>query len=66
MRNLKDIVELLLREKININATTERGDTPLHVACLNGFEDIAKLLVEANADVNLADNHETTPLMHGK
>ena len=31
MRNLKDIVELLLHEKININAITERGDSALHV-----------------------------------
>lgn len=40
----------------------EAGSTPLHVACENGFVDIARYLVEAGADIGAGDNENSRPI----
>ena len=39
----------------NINAPSSRGETPLHLACLNGNLESAKLLVSSGADLEVRD-----------
>ncbi len=50
----------------NINARGNGGFTPLmtSMACIGG-DNIAKLLIDLNADMELKDKHGQTALMHG-
>ena len=47
---------------IAINERDNTGMTALSVAAENGFEQVVKLLLEAKADVNIADDQGLTPL----
>ena len=40
----KDVVELLLANKADVNATNNNRDTPLHVAASEGHKDVAEVL----------------------
>lgn len=46
-----------------INQKDDDGNTPMHIAVKNRREDIVKLLMKNDADVNLFDNNNLTPLM---
>lgn len=59
-KRLKQLVE----DGHDVNCVSGRLEDPLlTVAIAKGFYDIAKILVEAGADVNKANNVGTTPLM---
>jgi len=45
-----------------VNQADPRGTTPLHVAANEGLTEIAKLLIEAGADVNAHGDHGWTPM----
>ena len=49
-------------ESIEINAKNQDGRSPLHLACLNGFKDIAQLLVRSGGLVNFPDEEGNTPV----
>jgi ankyrin repeat protein len=56
----KDVVELLIANKADINALNEQSIplqhyTPLHVALMNGHPDVADLLIAHNAEVTIFD-----------
>ena len=56
------LTQLLLRtEGIEIDALNTVGQTPLHIACLRGNWVVARLLVQAEADPNIADRRGFTP-----
>ena len=62
-RGQKDIVQLLLKAKANIDALDCRGNTPLCIAAGNGYKDIVELLLPAGADIELEKNRDGyTPL----
>jgi ankyrin repeat protein len=61
-KGFKDIAELLLANKAEVNARSKRGDTPLHWAAGNGHKEIVELLLGNQADVNAQDNGGWTPL----
>jgi len=44
-----------VEKKELINESNKSGQTPLMVACRNGFSHLIELLVEAGADVNAMD-----------
>jgi ankyrin repeat protein len=65
----KEIVELLLAHKANVDAQNPRGDSPLHFVISSLYQDrfetipaIAELLLSAGADVNLQNKDGKTPL----
>ncbi len=61
--NQKAIVQTLLKKGgINLDKRDGLGNTPLYYSCQKGARDIVKILVEAGADVNLANNQSATPL----
>lgn len=58
----KNIVELLIQHKADVNIKDDRQDTPLHRIAPMGRTQIAKLLIEAGADVNSQNKEGNTPL----
>jgi len=59
-----DIVHALLKYRAKPSARSKKdGSTPLHRACSVGEEDIVKLLLSYNADVNARDDLSNTPSM---
>uniref|UniRef100_A0A3Q2WBP8 Ankyrin repeat domain-containing protein 53-like n=1 Tax=Haplochromis burtoni TaxID=8153 RepID=A0A3Q2WBP8_HAPBU len=52
----------LLEHDADVNATTDLGQTPLHLAASEGFLDCAEILVKAGADVLAKDSLGQTPL----
>ena len=61
--DLKLVRRILRANPSNINAQEiESGATALYAAVQRGFKDIANLLIESNADVNLCSVHNCSPL----
>src|SRR3990167_6892494 len=58
----KNIVQMLIDNKANINQAENNGVTPLFIAAHNGHKDIAKMLIDNGADINQAKNNGVTPL----
>ena len=49
--------------RADVGQATNDGATPLFVACLNGHDGVARLLIEKGADVGQAKNNGATPLL---
>ncbi len=58
----KEVTELLLASKAEVNARTSDGTTPLHMAAANGHKDVVELLLANKADSNAKDTNGETPL----
>jgi ankyrin repeat protein len=58
----KDVAELLLANKANIEAKSYGGWSPLLNAVFGGHKDMVELLLTNKADVNYEDNAGRTPL----
>lgn len=59
----KECFDLILEHNdVNVNFAND-GRTALHVAALNGNEDMCVALLEKGADINAQDRDGTTPLM---
>lgn len=58
----QEVEKLLAANKTVIDARTELGSTPLHLAATNSNPEVAKLLVSKGANINARDNNGTTPL----
>jgi ankyrin repeat protein len=56
-------VKALLDKGASVNSKSSYGQTPLFFACDRGYSEIAKLLVDRGADVNVEDTfYHATPL----
>ncbi|MFC3196244.1 ankyrin repeat domain-containing protein [Parapedobacter deserti] len=60
----EDIVRLLLANGADPNIQSQNGYNvyPLHAAIGSGFDSIAKMLIEAGAEVNVLQSSRTSPL----
>lgn len=56
-----NIVQMVLENNADVNALTAAKRTPLHIACIRGRPDYAKLLLMKGASVNLQDIDGNTP-----
>lgn len=59
-----DIVRILLRNRANPNSSSQNGYQvfPIHSALSNGQDNIAKMLIEAGAEVNVLQSSRISPL----
>lgn len=59
------MVELLLSRGANVNANQAdtEGNTPLHIAAINGFQAVTEALLANKADVNAQNRSGNTPLL---
>ncbi|NXD09668.1 MYO16 protein, partial [Nothocercus nigrocapillus] len=55
-------VRQLISSGGNVNQKNDEGVTLLHVACANGYKNVASLILDHGADLNAVDNHYWTPL----
>ncbi|XP_072233042.1 ankyrin repeat domain-containing protein 53 [Leuresthes tenuis] len=55
-------IRYLLEHEADVNATTDLGQTPLHLAASEGLLDCTEILVKAGADVLAKDSMGHTPL----
>ena len=62
LERLKEIFFILPKSGDFINVQSKDGSTPLLLAILLGYNDLAIYLIDKNADVNLFDNEGNTPL----
>ena len=58
-----DLLAFALACDVDVNASTENGQTALHTAVAGGNSQVATLLLDAGADVNLTDSNREPPLM---
>ncbi|KAF3634440.1 putative haloacid dehalogenase-like hydrolase domain-containing protein 3-like [Capsicum annuum] len=58
----RSIVEYLIRNGADVNASNVEKNTPLHWACLNGHIEVVKSLILAGANVSALNSHERTPI----
>ncbi|MGA2222165.1 MAG: ankyrin repeat domain-containing protein [Verrucomicrobiia bacterium] len=61
-KSRREIAELLLNHKADINVKNKRDETPLFIAARKGDQDIVELLLNNHADVNTKTKEGRTPL----
>jgi ankyrin repeat protein len=55
-------IQLMIDAGVDINATDRRGQTALHGAALQGFDQVVRFLADRGADIDIADDAGLTPL----
>ncbi len=55
----RDVVELLLANRADVNAKAFEGLTPIHMAAFNGHRDVAEFLLSNHAEVKLGTSWGT-------
>ena len=65
-KNKVDTVRKILSQGIDVNGLSRLGNTSLNLAIINGYEEIAELLIEAGANVNLENATGNHPLIMAK
>lgn len=59
----EDLVKELILHKADVNCQNKAGQSAVYLASWHNRLEILRLLIQAGADVNLADNRQWTPLM---
>ena len=63
MSNNPDIIDLLLKKGVSVNARNYRGETACHTAVMNDRIESTRRLIDANCDLELRDNNGDTVLL---
>jgi len=58
----REVAQLLLRQKADVNFVNEHGNSALHYACFWGYAGLAEDLVQAGALVGVQNKYQETPL----
>lgn len=61
--NYTDLLQLVLKQNIDVNARNKDGQTALMLAAAGNAPEAAKLLLEKGADADIKDKNGMTPLM---
>lgn len=61
-----NMVRLLVSKGAQVNAASDRGVTPLHLAAWDEMADVAEILLAAGADPAAKDLHDRTPVEYAK
>jgi ankyrin repeat protein len=61
--NQPDIIRLLAQNGADVNERDVLNRSPLHAACMWGFLEVAKVLIESGARTDALDMNDLTPLM---
>ena len=56
------VISLLVEHKTAVNSKTHSGNTPLHLAILNGNFQMIRFIIKCGAKVNATNNNGETPL----
>lgn len=63
LRNLPEVVSLLIKLGMSVNALTDKQQTPLHMAAISGLEDMIWLLgYQPDCDFNQVNSEKKTAL----
>ena len=62
--NLATVKFLIHECECDVNASNSEFKQPLHVACIQGSEEVVSLLLESGSDVNSLKRNRWTALMH--
>lgn len=57
------LIELFIKHKAPLTAPADANETPLIEAIKSGYNDFALMFLSANADPNIADHGDVSPLM---
>src|SRR4030043_1100541 len=60
----KEIIEALLKAKVDVNSSDDEGRTPLMWAVKNKDKDIIEALLKAKADINAVDKKGNSVLYY--
>jgi ankyrin repeat protein len=60
--HISEAIEFLSSGSVSPDCRGVDGDTPLHLACLYGHEELAAFLLERNVDVDAVDEDNSVPL----
>ncbi len=58
-----NMANMLLETEVGVAVSTDRGFTPIHIACVMNVWEITENLIAHGADVNLVTSYGSTPLM---
>mmetsp|Transcript_105018 Transcript_105018/g.266761 ORF Transcript_105018/g.266761 Transcript_105018/m.266761 type:complete len:204 (+) Transcript_105018:1-612(+) len=58
-----EVIEFLIRQKVDLNAQTKQGNSALHKAAKQSRVEAANLIIKAGADLNIRNEGGATPLM---
>ena len=61
---LEDEVKKILKNRVNVDAQSSEGETPLMGTAKNGYIEICKLLIKRAANINIKDKDGFTPLCY--
>ncbi len=56
------VLNVLMKNNVNINLITDGGDSALLSACRNGYSEIAEILIRHGANINILGKGGLTPL----
>ncbi|MFJ7886646.1 ankyrin repeat domain-containing protein [Lysinibacillus xylanilyticus] len=62
--DLEKVQEILQDSSYPINETNDKGETPLLIATHENYIEVAKLLIEAGADINQQDNIQDSAYLY--